>query len=167
MNNYAFIDGQNLHLGTKTDGWTIDLARFRVYLREKYNVSIAYYFLGYVSNENDRLYDKIQKAGFILKFKEHSSTILGTKKGNVDTEIVFETMKHLIEEPQMGQIIPVSGDGGYYRMTQFLLQNKKLLKILFPSKKFASSLYRSFGSERYDYLLNVKNHIMTRNEKGS
>ena len=31
--NYAFIDGQNLHMGTgkrEVDPWKIDLARFRV-----------------------------------------------------------------------------------------------------------------------------------------
>ena len=45
--NYAFIDGQNLHLGTTNDSppWKVDIYRFRTYLREKYNVSKAFYFL--------------------------------------------------------------------------------------------------------------------------
>ena len=37
--NIAFIDGQNLHIGTakrKVDPWEIDLVRFRVYLEQKY-----------------------------------------------------------------------------------------------------------------------------------
>lgn len=48
--NYAYIDGQNLYRGTvKTKPeWRIDLARFRVYLREKYHVEKAFYYLGYV-----------------------------------------------------------------------------------------------------------------------
>lgn len=45
MANQAFIDGQNLHMNTKAYGWGVDLARFRVYLREKYQVDVAYYFL--------------------------------------------------------------------------------------------------------------------------
>ena len=51
VKNLAFIDGQNLYMGTakrKKDPWQIDLARFRVYLKEKYDVDEAYYFLGYV-----------------------------------------------------------------------------------------------------------------------
>ena len=35
---YAFIDSQNLNLGVKSAGWTLDFAKFRVYLEEKYEV---------------------------------------------------------------------------------------------------------------------------------
>lgn len=59
--NYAFIDGQNLYLGTTTkpnDSWEVDLYKFRVYLRQKYNVSRAYYFLGVVYEEKNDLYAK-------------------------------------------------------------------------------------------------------------
>ena len=28
-NNLAFVDGQNLYLGTKEDGWITDLVKFR------------------------------------------------------------------------------------------------------------------------------------------
>ena len=51
MKNFAFIDGQNLHMGTakrEVNPWKIDLLRFRVYLEQKYNVQKAYYFLGFV-----------------------------------------------------------------------------------------------------------------------
>jgi len=52
-NNTAFVDGQNMHMSTITAGnpWHIDLARFRIYLRKKYNVEKAYYFLGFVQEE--------------------------------------------------------------------------------------------------------------------
>ena len=56
-NNYAFLDGQNLYMGTaKRDAypWKIDLARFRVYLTQKYGVLKAFYFLGYLDeSQND------------------------------------------------------------------------------------------------------------------
>jgi hypothetical protein len=57
-NNLAFIDGQNLYMGTakrEIKPWKIDLARFRIYLEKKYNVSKAYYFLGYVQEANEDL----------------------------------------------------------------------------------------------------------------
>ena len=75
-NNYAYIDGQNLHMATakrEFDSWKIDLARFRIYLEQKYHVSKAYYFLGYLAESNQSLYEKIQSAGFILVFREHTS----------------------------------------------------------------------------------------------
>lgn len=57
MNNYVFIDGQNLYLGISTGGWKMDLRRFRVYLKEKYFASKAFYFIGYKT--------KYLKIGFI------------------------------------------------------------------------------------------------------
>ena len=37
-NNYAFIDSQNLNLGIQKLGWKLDYRKFRVYLKEKYNI---------------------------------------------------------------------------------------------------------------------------------
>ncbi|MHA1574751.1 MAG: hypothetical protein ACTSXL_01210 [Alphaproteobacteria bacterium] len=81
-NNFAFIDGQNLHMGTKSEkpAWIVDFFKFREYLRKKYDVTHAYYFLGFVIDGKNDLYDKIQEAGFILKFREHNSAMLGKKK---------------------------------------------------------------------------------------
>lgn len=45
IHNIAYIDGQNLYRGTAKSNpkWSIDLARFRRYLTEKYSVVDAYY----------------------------------------------------------------------------------------------------------------------------
>lgn len=154
--NIAFIDGQNLHLGTKECDWRIDHARFRRYLSEKYNITEAYYFLGYTSPEEQDLYDKLQKAGFILSFRDHSSALKGKKKGNVDSDIIFGIMKKLIEEldgqDKFGKIFIVSGDGDYNRLVNFLVKRGKFGKMLFPNKKFASSLYTSLGGEYFSFL---------------
>jgi len=83
MNNIAFIDGQNLHLGThetSSNGWKLDHKRFRTYLSEKYGIIEAYYFLGFVSDSEQDLYINLQKSGFILEFREHSSTLKRKKK---------------------------------------------------------------------------------------
>lgn len=158
-NNYAFIDGQNLHLGTKQDGWSVDLVKFRIYLKEKYHVNDAYYFLGYVNEENQDLYSRLQKAGFIVTFKEHGLGLLAKKKGNVDTDVVFEIMKNIIDNKDMNKVILVSGDGDYKKLVEYLINKNKFRKILFPNKKFASSLYKKLGSEFYDYLGNLKSYI--------
>ena len=36
-----------------------------------------------------------------------------TKKGNVDTDIVFEIMKNLIDNKRFDKVVIVSGDGDY------------------------------------------------------
>lgn len=162
-NNLAFVDGQNLYMGTNSDksGWSVDLAKFRIYLSRKYNIGKAYYFLGYMDESNEGLYDSIQEAGFILKFKKHNDAMLGTKKGNVDTDIVFTIMKKLYKQELSDNIVLVSGDGDYKMMVDFLIKERKFKKILFPNKKFASSLYRDLATVYYDYLGNegVKSKI--------
>ena len=158
-NNLAFIDGQNLHLGTMQENWKVDLYKFRIYLKDKYHVTEAYYFFGYVDEEKQDLYNTLQKAGFILLFKEHNSHLKAKKKGNVDTDIVFEIMKNLVDNTLFDKIIVVSGDGDYKKVVDYLIKKEKFAKILFPNKKFASSLYRKLGSEFYDYMMNIKSYI--------
>jgi uncharacterized LabA/DUF88 family protein len=152
--NSAYIDGQNLYMGTnsKPNPWNIDLIRFRKYLEKKYNVSRAYYFLGFVQETNQELYEKIQSAGFILIFRQHNSAMLGMKKGNVDTDIVFTIMKKMYRKENFEKIIFVSGDGDYKMLVDFLIEENRLHKVLFPNGKFASSLYKKLGAEFYDHL---------------
>ncbi|MCC7303824.1 NYN domain-containing protein [bacterium] len=130
----------------------MDHKKFRKYLAEKYGVTQAYYFLGFISEDQQDLYDKLQESGFILFFREHSSALKGKKKGNVDCDIVFSIMKRMIEGEEFGRIILVSGDGDYKKLVDFLIKRNKFEKILFPNEKFASSLYQKLGSEYYDYL---------------
>ena len=65
---YAFIDSQNLNLGILGCGWKLDFGRFRVYLKDKYNVSKAYLFIGYVAG-NEALYTYLHQAGYVVIFK--------------------------------------------------------------------------------------------------
>jgi len=165
-NNLAFIDGQNLHLGTTATNWKVDHFKFRTHLKDKYDVTEAYYFLGYISDIQQDLYNNLQKAGFIVVFKDHNSSLSTKKKGNVDTDIVFEIMKNLLENKTLSKIVLVSGDGDYTKIVKYLMAKDRFKKILFPNKKFASSLYKTLGSEYFDYLENdyIKDKIKYINE---
>jgi uncharacterized LabA/DUF88 family protein len=156
MKNYCYIDGQNLYLGTtNTDpSWSIDLPKFRTYLREKYSVEKAFYFLGYVQEGEkiEQLYESIQNAGFILVFRQHNSAMTGSKKGNVDSDIIFSVMKRLQKDKDFDKIVLVSGDGDYKMLVDYLIEESKLEKILFPNKKFRSSLYKEIGAPYFAHL---------------
>ncbi len=157
MKNLAFVDGQNLYMGTKSCNppWEVNLIKFRKYLLDKYKVDEAYYFLGYVQNENEELYEEIQQAGFILMFREHNPVMLGKKKGNVDTDIVFQIMKKLYKKEGFEKIVLVSGDGDYKMLVDFLIEEKRFAALLFPNKKFASSLYKKIKFDHKDFLENA------------
>ncbi|PKM99233.1 MAG: hypothetical protein CVU78_07320, partial [Elusimicrobia bacterium HGW-Elusimicrobia-2] len=64
-NIYAFIDSQNLNLSIRAQGWKLDFAKFRIYLRDKFNVEKAFLFIGYVAG-NESLYTSLQEQGYII-----------------------------------------------------------------------------------------------------
>lgn len=76
-------------------------------------------------------------------------------------------MKRLYKNEVPGKIFLVSGDGDYKMLVDFLIEEKKFGKILFPDRQFASSLYKKLGSEYFDYLESVREKIGVKKEKGS
>lgn len=141
---YAFIDSQNLNLGVLSQGWRLDFKKFRILLEEKYSVSKAFLFIGFIP-KNKSLYAKLQKDGYTPIFKpvlEGKVRGEGKVKGNVDAELVLHTM---IELSNFKKAIIVSGDGDFYCLVDYLQSKNKLLKIITPSRKY-SSLLRKFSS---------------------
>jgi len=160
MKNIAYIDGQNLYSGTKEINLAIDFKKFRIYLRDKYSIDEAYYFIGFLKEDEQALYTNLQKAGFIIVFKEHSSLLIGKKKGNVDADIIFNSLRKMIEEPEdFDKVLLVSGDGDYKRLVDYLISKDRFLKIIFPNKKFASSLYKKITRKYFDYIENIRKYI--------
>jgi uncharacterized LabA/DUF88 family protein len=137
-NPYAFIDSQNLNLGVRDAGWLLDFARFRVYLKDKYKVQKAFLFIGYVVG-NESLYTSLQSAGYICIFKPTLELPGGKTKGNVDAELVLQTM---IEYKNFDKAIIVSGDGDFYCLVEYLLENGKLGALLVPNRKKYSGLLK-------------------------
>lgn len=80
--------------------------------------------------------------------------MVGKKKGNVDSDIIFYAMEKMYRKELFDKIILVSGDGDYKLLVDFLIEEGRFAKILFPDKKYASSLYQELGSEFFDYLEN-------------
>lgn len=139
---FAFIDSQNLNLGVRSLGWELDFRKFRVYLKDKYGVSKAYLFLGYISS-NKRLYKYLESAGYELVFKPVVSVKQGKKKikGDIDAELVMHAMLNI---NNYEKALIVSGDGDFYCLTELLESRDKLLSIITSNRQY-SSLLRKFG----------------------
>lgn len=147
-NTYAFIDSQNLNLGSQRMGWKMDWRKFRKFLRDKYNVTQAYMFIGYMS-ENEALYEYMHELGFLVVLKPTLDITGKTPadkdtdkdkpqvKGNVDTELVLYAMKEL---PNYDKAIIVSGDGDFFGLAEYLEEQGKLANILTPNWQYSSLL---------------------------
>ena len=138
QNNFAYIDGANLHRGIASFGWQLDYARFRVWLSDKYNASRAYIFIGFISKYKD-LYTYLQEAGFTLVFKEVIYDGDGKPKGNCDADLVLQTARDTYEN-KFDKAIIVSSDGDYVGLVKFLKERGKIKIILSPHTKNLCSI---------------------------
>lgn len=148
---YAFIDSQNLNLGTSKDirkrgklvykGWKLDFKKFRKYLTDKFRVDEAFLCIGYIK-QNESLYKKLRADGYKLIFKPTVKDHKGKSKGNVDAELVLHAAA--IQFSKYEKTVVVSGDGDFYCLYEFLENNHKLFRILIPNSKSESSLLRPF-----------------------
>jgi len=143
QSNYAFIDSQNLNLSIREIGWTLNFKRFRIYLADKYGVSKAFIFIGFVPT-NQTLYTSLQEDGYVLIFKPTLQLPDGRVKGNIDAELVLHAM---IELPNYEKAIIVTGDGDFYCLVEYLLRQKKLQKLIIPNQNKYSSLLRKFNND--------------------
>lgn len=156
---YAFIDSQNLNVSVQRLGWKMDWHKFRQHLAEKYGVTKAFMFIGYVP-EFENMYEQLHETGYLIvlkptfdmtrprqeeKPKEKGETGKEEEKktkGNVDADLVLWAMK---EFNSYGKAIIVSGDGDFFSLVEYLEQQGKLLKILAPSGHY-SRLFNQFDS---------------------
>lgn len=154
---YAFIDSQNLNLGIKSCGWSLNFKKFFVYLQDKYCVQKAFLFIGYITG-NESLYKKLQQAGYILIFKptlEYRKKGKAIIKGNIDAELVLHTV---IEQNNYDSAIIVSGDGDFHCLIEYLASINKLKNLLIPNPNKYSALLRKFRSY-FIYIHELKNKL--------
>ncbi|MEK7183771.1 MAG: hypothetical protein AAB776_04020 [Patescibacteria group bacterium] len=117
---FAFIDSQNLNLGTQACGWYLNFAKFRVYLKDKFKVEKAFIFVGYVAG-NESLYTSLQQAGYVVIFKptlEYKKAGQRYTKGNVD--------------------------GDFHCLLEYLEKQRKLAYLILPNPHKFSALLRKF-----------------------
>ncbi|OQA82826.1 MAG: NYN domain protein [Microgenomates group bacterium ADurb.Bin238] len=148
---YAFIDSQNLNLGTSKNiyknkrliykGWKLDFKKFRQYLTDKFKVEKAFLFIGYIP-ENKSLYKHLKAFGYELVFKPTIKDDHGKAKGNVDAELVLHSAA--IEYKNYDKAVIISGDGDFRCLHEFLIKNGKMLRIIIPNTKSESSLLKPF-----------------------
>lgn len=166
----------------------MDWRKFREFLEQKYGVTQAFMFIGYMPEHED-MYKQLHESGYSVvlkptfdmtkpmptdvdadkngKGKEEERHI----KGNVDADLVLWAMKEL---GHYHKAIIVSGDGDFYSLVEYLIEQKKLLKLLAPTSHY-SGLYNKFDSyvDRLDqsrkelqYFDRKKKHYSKRNDRG-
>jgi uncharacterized LabA/DUF88 family protein len=155
VNNYAFIDAQNLYRGITSLGWKLDWQKFRVYLKDKYKVQIAFLFIGYVPAQQ-ALYAALQKSGYILIFKPVIYDGKGKPKGNCDADLILHC---IVEKENYDKAVIVTSDGDFYSLVKHLYDTEKLLMVLSPYIKTCSTLLKKEAKEKINYMDNLQKKV--------
>jgi uncharacterized LabA/DUF88 family protein len=155
QNNFAYIDGANLHEGVRNLGWELDYKKFRVWLKDNYSITHAYIFIGLVPSNKD-LYTYLQNAGFILIFKEITYDGDGKIKGNCDADLVLNVVSDFYEK-RFDKTVVVSSDGDYASTVNFL-KNKNVFSAIVSTSDKCSFLLRKLNI-KIIYINDIKNRV--------
>jgi len=154
-NNFAFIDATNVHKGIGMLKWKLDWSRFRRLLKERYGVTRAYMFIGYMGGNQD-MYRDFQNMGYTLIFKP---TLLGKNgeiKGNCDAELVLQAM---IDLDTYGKAVVVTGDGDFQCLVKYLRKIDKLGYVISPNKRWCSILLKREARESHVFIEEMRSKL--------
>lgn len=152
--NAAFIDGNNLYKSGLDIGWKLDTRKFRIHLTETYQVSKAYYCIGYIPS-NIKLYNRLQSEGYELIFKK-VQYINGQPKGNVDAELVLKCMT---QYRVYDKAVIVTSDGDFSCLVKYLVQKGKLRNVIASKRVLCSDLLQEASGTYISYLDDLRRKL--------
>lgn len=164
MNNYAFIDGTNLHLTYESLGWELDYKKLRNYLEKRLNVTTAYWFVGDIKGNQD-IYTALQSYGYILKLKDASPITIEAVTCPYCKRIIepektrykcdcdsFMTLQVLDDLPNYDKAVLITSDGDFNNLVKKLLRDNKLRLVFAPCKNGCSKLIMSAARGRIEFI---------------
>lgn len=163
-NNFAFIDGANLHLTYEYLDWKLDYQKLRNYLQKKLAVIVAYYFIGN-NKENSDIYANLESYGYTLKLKDsapytveeqrcpHCNRVIAPEtirfKSDCDS---FLTLQVMSDWSIYDKAVLITSDGDFDDLVKKLLRQDKLSKVFAPCKDGCSWLLRSATRGRIAFI---------------
>ena len=161
-NNFAYIDGANLHKGVESSAWKLDYRRFRSWIRQKFSVTDAYLFIGLMTKHAD-LYTLLQSMGYKLIFKEIVYDGSGKAKGNCDADLVLQATRDYFEN-HPASVILISSDGDYAPLVLFWQEKKVPCAIVSPAPIDKCSILLKRTAAPIIYLEDMKHKLWFRSK---
>lgn len=155
MNNYAFVDGTNLHTTYKHLTWKVDYRKLRIYLKDKYFITRAFYFLGRTHNNHYIAID-LERQGYEVIAKPVIYLPDGKAKGNCDAELVLHAM---IEWPNYDRAVIITSDGDFSCLVKHMITHDKFERVLAPCLAGCSGFLREAAGTKIDFLDNVRKKL--------
>jgi len=148
--NYAYIDSTNVDKLVKNMGWQLDAFKFRVYLKDKYNIKKAFQVIGEL-DKYEGLYKLLKKAGFEIIF----APIIKLPHSSVAVDIDSTFSYHILADmDNYDRALIVSGDGSHLPLVEHLIGKRKLLKLMIPNENNFPFPYRKIEITEYFVSMN-------------
>lgn len=145
--NFAFIDSQNLYLALKDQALELDYRKFRQYLKDKYRVTQAIMYFGYIKSR-EPMYAYFRRCGYELIFKK--TAMQGGKwKGNIDVKLTIDVIDRMHE---YNQAIIVTNDGDFADLVEHLIGERKFLRVIAPTQNNCSHLLKAAAKGSIQYI---------------
>jgi uncharacterized LabA/DUF88 family protein len=177
-NNYAYIDGVNLHLTYENLDWRVDYEKLLNHLRKKYGVIIAHYFLGKTADTKP-IYEKLSSYGYNIKLKEPSpyreeeklcpycSKVIEPEiqrnKADVDS---YMTMQIMSDMDDFDKAVIITSDGDFDEIVKRLKNMGKLRLVFAPCREGCSKLLKRVAVDKIAYIEDFRTDL-EKQEAGS
>jgi uncharacterized LabA/DUF88 family protein len=163
-NNYAYIDGANLHYTYENLDWKVDYQKLLHYLRTKYGVLIAHYFIGKTPN-NQAIYNKLSSYGYNIKLKDPSPYVTEEEvcphcgevftpseiryKADIDSCLTMQVMSDIND---FNKAVLITSDGDFDELVKRLVRQDKLRVVFAPCKDGCSKLLRRAAVDKIAFI---------------
>jgi uncharacterized LabA/DUF88 family protein len=177
-NNYAYIDGANLHYTYENIDWEIDYKKLIELLKVKYEVIIAHYFIGNTPATKP-ISDKLTSYGYNIKLKDPSpytsEGIICSKCGEIleEPETRYKadvdsylTMQVMTDFSDFNKAVIISSDGDYDELVKRLVRLNKLRIVFAPCREGCSKLLKRAAVDKIAYMDDFK-EILEKVEESS
>jgi uncharacterized LabA/DUF88 family protein len=163
-NNFAFIDGANLHFTYENLDWELDYQKLRNYLNKRLGVNVAYYFIGNIK-ENKDIYTTLESYDYNVKLKSPSPYVTKEEKCPYCHKVIapeltkhkadcdsFMTLTVISDLHLYDKALLITSDGDFDELVKRLLRQDKLRMVFAPCREGCSWLLRSAARGRIDYI---------------
>lgn len=141
----------------------MDFEKLAKYLTTRFGAQRLLYYAGLDTDNKKQLgfYELLQRLGYETRLVSVKTFSDGSRKGDVDARLVFEAMRYYND---YDSAIFLTGDGDYFWLFEYLLQNKKNIRLLGHSTNTARDL-KQLSGHSFIPLENIRHLVMREDKK--
>jgi uncharacterized LabA/DUF88 family protein len=175
-NNYAYIDGANLHITYENLDWKLDYQKLLVYLQNKFDVFASYYFIGNTPQSVD-IRKNLESYGYNVKLKEPSpyyteedncpycgkviTPVLSKNKADIDS---FMTLTIMSDLDLFSKAVLITSDGDFDELVKMLVRQDKLRVLFAPCKDGCSKLLKRAAVDKIVFMDELRTELEKKQE---